>query len=79
MECDDGNDYDGDGCDSNCLVEAGWECGPYIWDETNYETASECKEICGDGIRFTDPGDKKFCDVGQDGSDADGCSKDCEV
>jgi len=25
-ECDDGNQEDGDGCDSNCKVEMGWEC-----------------------------------------------------
>ncbi|MBL92632.1 MAG: hypothetical protein CMH56_12575 [Myxococcales bacterium] len=36
--CDDGNAFDGDGCDSDCLQEDGWDCleGP-------------CEPICGDG------------------------------
>ena len=26
LECDDGNTQNGDGCDSTCHVEAGYEC-----------------------------------------------------
>lgn len=25
-ECDDGNNFSGDGCDYQCLVETYWEC-----------------------------------------------------
>jgi cysteine-rich repeat protein len=24
--CDDGNNVDGDGCSSNCIIETGWAC-----------------------------------------------------
>ena len=47
LECDDGNNVNGDGCDSNCRVEWGWYCfngGP-----NNKDT---CWEICGDGLDF---------------------------
>ena len=26
-QCDDGNLLNGDGCDSNCNIEPGWDCG----------------------------------------------------
>lgn len=38
--CDDGNQIDGDGCSSDCLVEVGFDC-----DETN-----ACHATCGDGL-----------------------------
>lgn len=37
----------GDGCDSNCLIERGWNCtgGSAFSKDT-------CNELCGDGIFF---------------------------
>ena len=26
LECDDGNNKDGDGCSANCRIEQGWSC-----------------------------------------------------
>ena len=40
QQCDDGNNYNGDGCNSQCIVEPGYQC-----DQT-------CTEICGDGFNF---------------------------
>jgi cysteine-rich repeat protein len=37
--CDDSNTAPGDGCDSTCTVELGWECG----------SLGPCKPVCGDG------------------------------
>jgi cysteine-rich repeat protein len=42
--CDDGNTVIGDGCDSNCNVEPGWECT-----KPNDFAAHTCSEIWGDG------------------------------
>lgn len=55
--CDDGNNVAGDGCDSNCLVEANYEC-------TSVEGAlSVCTYIsCGDGNLTTSLGEE--CDIG---------------
>src|SRR5690606_11423422 len=68
-DCDDGNQTNGDGCDSTCAVEVGWECPENV-----------CTTICGDGI-VTAP---ETCDDGND-FDWDGCTNcridgdDCEV
>jgi len=37
-QCDDGNDYDGDGCNANCDEELGWDCSgdADCTDETSY-------------------------------------------
>lgn len=44
----DDNDKDpGDGCDSNCAVETGWDCTL-----GDFSTASVCTEEWGDGMRF---------------------------
>ena len=40
-ECDDGSTLNGDGCDSNCLEEEGWDC---------VGAPSQCAPICGDGL-----------------------------
>jgi len=42
--CDDGNATAGDGCSSNCSVEAGWEC---------VGQPSVCVELCGNTVRDT--------------------------
>ncbi len=39
--CDDGDPFDGDGCDRDCLPEKGWICTG---------EPSDCFEICGDGL-----------------------------
>jgi len=67
--CDDLNTNDGDGCDAECQVEAGWAC---------FETGgreSTCAETCGDG--FVDEGE--VCDDGAANSDttADACRTTC--
>jgi cysteine-rich repeat protein len=41
-ECDDGNFIDGDGCNSSCIAEAGYNC-------SNFFT---CTKACGDGKIF---------------------------
>mmetsp|Transcript_22180 Transcript_22180/g.21412 ORF Transcript_22180/g.21412 Transcript_22180/m.21412 type:complete len:221 (+) Transcript_22180:1575-2237(+) len=46
--CDDNNLINGDGCNSDCNVETGWEC---IGGDA--ATPDTCTEICGDGIRFS--------------------------
>jgi len=45
--CDDGNNEDGDGCDSECQAELGFCCcGGSIYQP------DVCLEICGDGLNF---------------------------
>ncbi len=41
-ECDDGNTTNGDGCASDCTIEAGWTC------TTNSSGYSECTQASGD-------------------------------
>ncbi len=41
-ECDDGNNMNGDGCSSDCIIEAGWNCQGTGW--------NSCEPICGDSI-----------------------------
>lgn len=41
-QCDDGNLTSGDGCSSDCTIEAGWDC-PGI-------PLSVCETVCSDGI-----------------------------
>ena len=81
-ECDDGNNTNGDGCDSECVLEKcgdgtldpGEEC-----DDDNTTDGdgcdSECNiEVkCGDGT--LDPGEE--CDDGNN-TDGDGCSSECQ-
>eukprot|EP00656_Telonema_subtile_P024346 TRINITY_DN2647_c0_g1_i3.p1 TRINITY_DN2647_c0_g1~~TRINITY_DN2647_c0_g1_i3.p1 ORF type:complete len:513 (+),score=129.65 TRINITY_DN2647_c0_g1_i3:287-1825(+) len=67
--CDDFNAVDGDGCDSSCAVEEGWQCEGGSW--TQQDT---CAPRCGDGIVM----EGEACD---DGNLAvgDGCSDKCMV
>ncbi len=53
--CDDGNNDDGDGCSSNCLVEEGFHCYQIV---DFFQSASDyCERIsCGDSI--LDPGEE---------------------
>jgi len=54
-ECDDENTEDGDGCDSLCVIEKGFEC----------PSSGKCTNICGDGIivlgETCDPGENDVC------------------
>jgi cysteine-rich repeat protein len=84
-ECDDANDVDGDGCDSNCtvtrcgngIVTGGEEC-----DDGNQVSCDGCSSdcvieeayVCGDGI--VDPACEE-CDDGNNVS-CDGCSENCQ-
>ncbi|MEM9068093.1 MAG: DUF4215 domain-containing protein [Myxococcota bacterium] len=81
-ECDDGNTRDGDGCDSECNVEA--ECGDSRLDpgegcdDGNTEDGDGCdstcrrEAFCGDGNMDPD----EVCDDGNNRS-GDGCRSDC--
>jgi len=45
--CDDGNNYNGDGCDANCILEHGMNCtGGDLY------TPDTCFETCGDGYHL---------------------------
>jgi cysteine-rich repeat protein len=74
-ECDDGNNLNGDGCDSNCVVEY---CGDNKCN--NGEDSSSCVQdcplppVCGDGN--TDVGEQ--CDDGNT-NNGDGCDSNCVV
>jgi cysteine-rich repeat protein len=82
-ECDDGNTTDGDGCDSDCVIEtcgngkvqAGEQCddGPSGSDTCT----SSCTTIsCGDGKKEG----AEECDLGADnGVEDSGCSSDCKI
>lgn len=57
------------------MIEAGWTCST-TW--TDYDLASSCDEICGDGIRFNVL--STYCDTGSNAAAAeDGCNTDCSV
>ncbi len=70
--CDDGNTNSDDGCDADCVVEAGWECS------NPGESCTKKKEndqsVCGDGKRADD----EACDDGNKES-GDGCDAACVV
>ena len=68
-KCDDGGLENGDGCNSNCEVENGFE-----WSGGSFVHADACIEICGDGLDF----EKHECDDG-DKDDGDGWSSTCEI
>jgi cysteine-rich repeat protein len=66
-KCDDQNLIDGDGCSSNCTIEAGWVC----WKTDGGPTP--CK-LCGDGI--VQRGEE--CDDGNR-NNGDGCNSQCAI
>jgi cysteine-rich repeat protein len=67
-ECDDGNQKDGDGCDTDCKVEAGWSCTGGSWSHE-----SVCDK-CGNGVQQAD----EECDDGNSNA-GDGCSSTCKI
>lgn len=70
-ECDDGNRINGDGCSSECVLEAGYVC-----EGGDQHKPDTCYEICGNGrtIKRKD----RMCDDGNI-FDNDGCSSNCIV
>jgi cysteine-rich repeat protein len=84
-ECDDGNQNDGDGCSSTCIIEF---CGDSIINNVDEECddgnavsndgcSATCEtEFCGDGI--LQDGIGETCDDGNN-VDLDGCSANCQV
>ena len=63
--CDDGNRTSGDGCDSSCQIETGFDC---------LGEPSTCSEICGDGLIVGG----ETCDDGGTTS-GDGCDSSCQI
>ena len=69
-ECDDGNVAVGDGCASDCTLEAGWQCPAQ---------GLPCVALeCGDGIVAGVGALGEECDDEND-EPGDGCSADCKV
>ncbi|CAI2362650.1 unnamed protein product [Moneuplotes crassus] len=68
VACDDGNENNGDGCNSNCKVETGYVC------TINSQNKSECIRSCGDAIKQS----LEQCDDGND-EDGDGCNSRCFI
>jgi fibro-slime domain-containing protein len=68
--CDDGDTESGDGCDSDCVLEVGWQCpAPGL----------ACVAAkCGDGIIAGVGALGEECDDGDSGP-YDGCSETCKV
>jgi cysteine-rich repeat protein len=70
-QCDDGVAVDGQGCSSECIIEAGWH-----WEGGSPTQKDTWTEIWGDGKRFNF--DSYYWDDGND-EDGDGCSSTCAV
>jgi formylglycine-generating enzyme len=68
--CDDGNPTAGDGCNSTCRIEPGWNC--------SQSEPTVCSPICGDGLVQGTEATAGACDDGNTDS-ADGCSSKCKV
>lgn len=64
-QCDDGNGSLGDGCDTSCTVEAGFQC---------VGQPSQCAPTCGDGVLVG----TESCDD-DNVTSGDGCSSACGV
>ena len=64
-ECDDGNNVDGDGCSSACVLENGFRCQIPVGGLSNCSV-----QTCGDGMRV--PGED--CDSGSSGFGCDSFS-----
>ncbi len=90
-QCDDGNNLDGDGCSSVCLIETGSVCGNLLTeegeecDDGNTESGDGCTnvcdlEFCGDGLvnNFNPEIPVEECDDGNN-LDGDGCDASCKL
>lgn len=63
--CDDSNQINGDGCDSNCIIEMGFDC---------LGEPSVCTEICGDSLIV---GNEQCDDANT--TNNDGCDSTCQT
>ncbi|KAL4502475.1 hypothetical protein ABPG72_012062 [Tetrahymena utriculariae] len=71
-QCDDGNNTNYDGCNSQCQIESGWKC------TNDLGKSSLCKTICGDSsIIGYKLGGKETCDAGSNQGKITGCSSQC--
>ena len=68
-ECEDGNTSDGDGCDSACLEEEGWD--HVTTTGVDGHSVTTATEVCGDGKSVGSE-----CEDG-DLTDSEGCASDC--
>ena len=50
--CDDNNTVGGDGCDSLCRIEVGWNCSSSNTEGTGIGGVDTCAPLCGDGRRI---------------------------
>ena len=75
-ECDDSNRQAGDGCSSECSVEAGYACGGSVGYWECGESGDTCESGCGEGKRSG--GSSKECDDGNLVG-GDGCSSACRI
>ena len=66
-ECDDGNEFAGDGCSDTCSVELGWQCSG-----ASEREPDKCSVVCGDGRQL----DAGCCDSFVE---ADACSRECSA
>lgn len=69
-KCDDGNPAPGDGCNSSCRIESGWDC--------DQGEPTHCTAICGDGLLVGAEAEAGGCDDDNDSS-GDGCSSACKA
>ena len=69
--CDDGNNSNGDGCNSSWSIETGWICSG-----GTTSTKDVWTEIWGDGIRFNT--NVTYCDDGNN-VDGDGWNSSCSI
>ena len=72
--CDDGNTFNGDGCNYFCQVEFGWVC----LDNTKCRNLQDpqLKVYCGNGKQETKYGED--CDDGNK-IEGDGCNRACKI
>jgi cysteine-rich repeat protein len=72
-ECDDGNNSNGDGCSSACVVETRWVCTQVV------NATSTCTyTACGNGYLDSAAPYNEECDDGNT-DDGDGCSSTCTI
>ena len=68
--CDDGNNSNGDGCSSNCMIETGYECTGVRPSRCSIPVANNC----GNGL----PDSNEQCDD-NNMQPNDGCSSTCQI